>query len=809
MSWQTISDKIHQHLRDTATRKRLNERFTSARDQLTTTIGEAAKLANISPEKARYAEVIGILSPGRSHDSKGDDNKGSPHRRYSLGELNRLIVMGDLIDQGFSMTDIARFFSHERSSTDIILDSIQAPDLAARLRRAESAYLQRMMVPRLLYFAQCLLLGDVVDCSIALVLPVAADASETRPGFSVTRADDLPLVGPSLVGWHSRSHPYCVLYMREPRMDDATRYELRSVDAMCEEAGVADAQTHRRPTGAYLLIEPEFAHLLYAPPSVRARADAEGQPEDAERDWPPNPRAVAYRLLRYLQAPPAEIVGDGDNDNDSDSDKDNEYAPGHRYASVGEGMVYSSPEFMSDMTGDRLLTQITELVLHLGNAASAPRSSRRGRWIFSAILTPDNLYLPPGQQSLVVTAQSAESPHTVGVTRLTPGKNEGLSTLAALSGHMLLRRAIESTDAAVADTGFEDEPGPALALPVLGSYGRALAVLYIRSKYEKDTSTHQTFAADDQMLLRVIGHVIGGIVSGYRGNYLARDVLAEMMKQPRAVDRFFQEFKSANAFWADLETALRGASSAKETRKSAATSASRATNPITLIAIDIDGHSNIFNEYGNNTARNLLRAMGRRIASQSLLTSGTLMSTGASDRARKNLYHMYGDRFCLLLENFSRQDAEVYAANLRDLLSGDYTLEISRATGSQAAPVTKFKIHEVSVRLALISYDGDSLRRLLGPVVAAGRPILGPVGEPAQYVISLITNALDAGLNQGKQVGPGAIMYLDTTRGLFRQLHLEAEENKPSAHRERRSAERSANGVSSARNYRGIDDYRR
>jgi DNA-binding transcriptional MerR regulator len=227
MSWQTISDKIHQHLRDTATRKRLNERFTSARDQLTTTIGEAAKLANISPEKARYAEVIGILSPGRSHESKGDENKGSPHRRYSLGELNRLIVMGDLIDQGFSMTDIARFLSRERGSTDIILDSIQAPDLAARLRKAESAYLQRMMVPRLLYFAQCLLLGDVVDCSIALVLPVAANASETRPSFSVTRADDLPLVGPSLVGWHSRSHPYCVLYMREPRMDDATRYELR------------------------------------------------------------------------------------------------------------------------------------------------------------------------------------------------------------------------------------------------------------------------------------------------------------------------------------------------------------------------------------------------------------------------------------------------------------------------------------------------------------------------------------------------------------------------------------------------------
>ncbi len=797
MSWQTISDKIHEHLRDTETRQRLNGRFTSARNQLTTTIGEAAKLANISPEKARYAEVIGILSPARSREHKTDENKGSPHRRYSLSELNRLIVMGDLIEHGFSMTDIARFLSRERSSTDIILDSMQAPDLAARLRKAESAYLQRMLIPRLLYFAQCLLLGDVVDCSIALVLPVATDAAEERPTFPVTRADDLPLAGPSLVGWHSRSHPYCVLYMREPRMDDATRYELRSIDEMCEEAGVANV--HSCPTGAYLLIEPEFAHLLYAAPTVRARADAETQPEDTERDRLPNPRTVAYRLLRYLQAPPDATTGDGDEEDD--------YSTGQRYSSLGEGMVYSSPEFMSDMTGDRLLTQITELVIRLGNTESATSSSRRGRWIFSAILMPDNLYLPPGQQSLVVMAQSEESPHTLGMTRLTPGKNEGLSTLAALSGHMLLRRAIESTDAAVADAGFEDEPGPALALPVLGAYGRALAVLYIRSKYDKDTSTYQTFTADDQMLLRVIGHIISGIVSGYRGNYLARDVLAEMIKQPRSVDRFFQEFKSANAFWLDLEAALRGASEAKETRKSTSTSASRATNPITLIAIDIDGHSNIFNEYGNNTARNLLRAVGRRIAGQPLLASGTLMS--ASDRTRKNLYHMYGDRFCLLLENFSREEAELYAANLRDLLSGDYTLEISRATGTQAAPVTKFRIHEVSVRIALISYDSDSLRRLLAPVVAGSRPIPEHVDEPVQYVISLITNALDTGLNQGKQVGPGAILYLDTTRGLFRQLLLDADENRRPTSGERRSAVKPTNGVSSVRNDRNSDVFRR
>ena len=96
MNWQHIAERIHDHLREPSTRQRLNSRFASARDQLTTSIGEATKLAGVPAEKARYAEAIGMLTPRRSRE-----NKGGAHRRYSLGELNRLIVMGDLIDHGF------------------------------------------------------------------------------------------------------------------------------------------------------------------------------------------------------------------------------------------------------------------------------------------------------------------------------------------------------------------------------------------------------------------------------------------------------------------------------------------------------------------------------------------------------------------------------------------------------------------------------------------------------------------------------------------------------------------------------------
>ena len=284
------------------------------------------------------------------------------------------------------MSDIAHYLNRERNTTDMLIENIQSSDLATRLREAETSHVQRMLIPQLLYLAQCLLLGDVVDCSIAIVLPVETEATGA-PIAPINSVDGLPDIGPSLIGWRSRSHPYCVLYMREPRMDDTTRYEYRPIDEMCREANVAEVD--EQPTGAYLLIEREFAHLLSASAPNRPRVDSEGgastlPPSGAEQKKYANPRAVAYRLLRMLRQPADE----------------EHHTFGHSYSSVGDGMLYNSPEFSSNLTGDRLLTEITELVVRLGNDLKTDASSPRGRWVYSAILLPDNLDLPSAQQSL-------------------------------------------------------------------------------------------------------------------------------------------------------------------------------------------------------------------------------------------------------------------------------------------------------------------------------------------------------------------------------------------------------------------------
>lgn len=782
---QPIAAKIHEHLKDATTRQQLKDRFATVRRQLTTSIGEAAKLANVSAEKARYAESIGILTPGRSDESKGT----AAHRRYSLGELNRLVVMGNLIDNGFSMNDIASYLRHERASVDALVESLQASDAKTRLQHAETAYRQRMLYPRLFYFTQCLLLGGVADCSMAIVLPVEqrgfdepgeVSGSATKPRPQIHNAEDLPQIGPSLVGWRLRGHPYCVLYMTAPRIDDETRYQLYSVDTLCGKAGV---NINDFPTGAYLLIEREFAqrYNLDDTPVSRPRAEAETMASGKDKTLP-NPRAVAHRLLRRLRL---------------HADESEDFF-GHSFATDGDGMIYTSPEFAEDITGDRLLTDLANMIVELGTAPEAGKSEGRAEWIFSAILLPDDLSVPVSKQSLVVTVQSKKSPHIPGVTRLNPGSNAGLSTAAALSGHVLYRQVMDSTDAAIADAGVEGDPGPALALPILSIYGRMLAVLYVRAAHGNDVSVEETFTADDALLLRVLGYIIGGIVFTYQGSELAGDVLSRMIAQPRVVDRFFQEFASANSFWRDLGNTLRGRIEAASDHPTSTDS----IYPLTLIAIDIDGYTDVINTHGLNTARHLVRTVGKRLAQQIKLTSIPALNP----RPRANLYYIYGDRFYLLLDGSGWNVARSYARDVQELLSGDYAIEVTRTNAVRAIAVGTTGIDEVRVRIVVISYEGEQLRRLITSAIKASS---GDVGanqshDPAQNLVSEITSALDAGIVQAKQSDPrqsdrrlkdrGVILYLDAEKGLFRRLE-DVDEDQGNNSPEARAPESDVNGV--------------
>ncbi|MGH8264124.1 MAG: hypothetical protein ACRET4_11640 [Steroidobacteraceae bacterium] len=111
------------------------------------------------------------------------------------------------------------------------------------------------------------------------------------------------------------------------------------------------------------------------------------------------------------------------------------------------------------------------------------------------------------------------------------------------------------------------------------------------------------------------------------------------------------------------------------------------------------------------------------------------------------------------------------------------------------------------MRIALISYDRGTLRKLLAPVTPASQATPNHAHEPVQYVISVIMNALDAGLNQGKQTGPGAVTNLDTATGFFRQLSSANDSPGTTGAHNRRSPDNPTNGNTSARDYRSNNEW--
>lgn len=776
MSRQEISKKIHAIFRDPETRSRLNHTLATAREKLTTSIGDVADLAGITPAQARYAETIKILNPNRRNQANI-----RAHRRYSLNELNRLIITAELLRHNFSMSDIKEFLTHETSTIQELIEESSQLDLPTRLRQAEEAYLQRMLTPRLLYFAQCLLLGDIFSGAYALFLPMA-----TRPSTlpRITSVTDLPTLGPSLVGWHSRSRPYCVLYMNEPTTDNPSRYEIRSVDELC--GLTPEAASKDELTGAYLIIEKEFVQILDQQSTRPSRIE-----KDAG-EIPANPNMVARRILRFFQ---------------QDHVSEHHFF-GQDYSGAYDGMIYSSPEFMSHLTGDTLLTKVAELIVRLG--AVNVRTARQF-WTFCNILLPEEttMELPVAQQSLVVVAQSKNSPHRIGITRLAPGTQEGIALRAANSGHAIIRRNIRENDTTIAYNDVESSPGAignAMAMPVLDGDARPLAVIYVRANIPSDVAVtrpaavstplggttmvknaktktepaaaitgsapEEVFDINDQLLLRMLGHMVGDFVASYRARYLTRESLRLMIEWPRMIDSFFRDFKSVNAFRSDMDDALSKAKAALAPQSANQPVAEDIAEgelgrsdedevvsiPLTLIAVDINQHSRYVNENGNNSARHLVREVGRRITEQLRMPNREL--SAAQQKGSARLYHIDGDRYYVLLRAASSIQARTYAESIFKVLNKPYQLQIRRMSGNQEITVGKLSL-DVKVRLAVTIYDRDDLDLLLRPV------------KGADDIVSALMRTLNQGLYAGTQIvsdNTSVIMLLNNQTGTFEDV---------------------------------------
>src|SRR5207302_6780291 len=150
----------------------------------------------------------------------------------------------------------------------------------------------------------------------------------------------------------------------------------------------------------------------------------------------------------------------------------------------------------------------------------------QNRWRFSCILSPKDLTLPLQQRSLVVRAQSKDSPHTVGVTTVSISQDkhvDSLSLKAFQSGYVIYRPQTSREDSMIAHRNQEGLIHSVIAIPVAGEETMSTAVIYVVS------DEANAFSEDDQRVLRIISRMVEELLLTYRARQQGMVKVADLI----------------------------------------------------------------------------------------------------------------------------------------------------------------------------------------------------------------------------------------------------------------------------------------
>src|SRR6266700_1072774 len=98
-------ERIRKHFQDKVVQERITKHMLDAHSKATVTISRAAKLFNFSESQLREWEKRGLLKTERTALS-ADGKTSTGHRQFSPDELDKLALIRELIDQGYSLSEI-------------------------------------------------------------------------------------------------------------------------------------------------------------------------------------------------------------------------------------------------------------------------------------------------------------------------------------------------------------------------------------------------------------------------------------------------------------------------------------------------------------------------------------------------------------------------------------------------------------------------------------------------------------------------------------------------------------------------------
>ena len=348
-------------------------------------------------------------------------------------------------------------------------------------------------------------------------------------------------------------------------------------------------------------------------------------------------------------------------------------------------------------TQDTILTNLANLVVSLGEA-------EQHRWKFCCILTSIHNYLPFQQRSLAIRAKSHYAPsiYKIGTTAVSPTASViSISLRAYQGGHIIYHHRVTPEDQTIAYRELE-EPGSAIAIPIGGEDDLPMGVLYVAA------AGPDGFNDRDQHVLRIIARMIQELLASYRVRQQASQKFLSLLRNPGIVDPTFDVFASETDFINDVESLLRDIQGMENLEPFAKDDERQYTtkDAVSFFAIDIDGQTSLTDKYGDRVARNLSRAVGQRIQRQL-----TALFTNLTDC---KLYHVYADRYYLLLNKISLEEARTKAGLLKQALDDSYPVDAVRFSPEQPTPAENLlESPKVTVRVGVGSYTYTKLQNIL------------------------------------------------------------------------------------------------
>ncbi len=546
-----------------------------------------------------------------------------------------------------------------------------------------------------------LICEDVNFTRAGLILPL-----HKKDAFAlIHQPEDLPEVGESLVGWLGQSRSFYTFLTAAPSFEYPRDFRILPLQAIEE--------------GALKEDKPKDNTLLVVP-----RMEADTRPISLTEP--------VVETIRRLLSPLYDEVPDW-----------------HFYLGQGRrDLLDPLIDFNSSANlSDAILNGLANMVISLGGKTTEGQNL----WRFCCILLPNNPSLPMQQQRLVVRAQSKKSPHILSVTYVSPEDPIiSLSVRAFQSSHVIYRPNVSIEDTAIAYRNAEGSIHSAIAVPVGGEERLPIAVLYIIS------NEANAFSEDDQRLLRIFGRMIEELIMTYYARMQVTKRLNNLIITPSIVDTSFKNFLSENEFIRDVETLLNNLKIRIDEReerpdserislsdlKARSESEQLSKEVVSFIAIDLDNQTRYANKYGDQMAKNLSRTLGLRILEQ-------LPVLFTKDKEYR-LYHIYADRYYLLLNGIPLEQAREKAERLRQALNGSYRVDAVRTSIEQPTlPDSMVELLDLTVRLGVTSYEYKKLHKVLQRY-----PAVTAVAD----VRASILHFLDVSLNMGKKEGGNIIV---------------------------------------------------